>query len=147
MWCWGLSQGVVWDHEVFAYMILVHCLWYILDGWHGSTGDFISEVYVKHPPHLTSHKLPVKSHHGQQDGVAGDGNRKHVVRESTTCVLDGGLNREWDVSHYTLGGYDVVLGVPWFQSTTPAITDVVSKQWIVVVSSINCIRARQSRHR
>ena len=83
----------------------------------GSTGDFISEVYVK------QHKLPVKTYHDSKTVWLADGTQ-HVVREYTTCRISiGGLTESLELAIIPLVGYDVVLGLPWLQRhTTPIST-------------------------
>ena len=91
----------------------------------GSTGDFISEVYVK------QHKLPVKSYHDSKTVWLADGTQ-HVVREYTTCRISiGGLTESLELAIIPLVGYDVVLGVPWLQRHNPDIN------WTSYTISVN----------
>jgi hypothetical protein len=81
----------------------------------GSTGDFISEVYVK------QHKLPVKTYHDSKTVWLADGTQ-HMVREyALCCVSIGGLSESVELAIIPLVGYDVVLGVPWLQRHNPNI--------------------------
>jgi hypothetical protein len=81
----------------------------------GSTGDFISQAYVR------EHKLHSKSYEHSKTVWLADG-KQHVVSWYVMCdIRTGGLTETVELAIIPLAGYDVILGTPWLQRHNPRI--------------------------
>jgi hypothetical protein len=84
----------------------------------GSTGDFISEEYVR------QHKLPVQECEHSKSVWLADGKQYTVRSYVESTVRVGNLVESIELAVIPLSDFDVIVGTPWLKRHNPVSTGV-----------------------
>jgi Reverse transcriptase (RNA-dependent DNA polymerase)/RNase H-like domain found in reverse transcriptase/Retroviral aspartyl protease len=91
----------------------------------GSTGDFISEEYVR------QHKLPVQECEHSKSVWLADGKQYTVRSYVESTVRVGNLVESIELAVIPLSDFDVIVGTPWLTRHNPSIN------WITSIVTVN----------